>query len=64
MESLRGQLASLSRPMEVDDSSPLLVASCHQAERVASSTRAPRANAVGLAMKSVGKPDAGNPHVR
>jgi hypothetical protein len=31
---------------------------------VASSTRAPRANAVGLAMKSVGKPDAGNPHVR
>src|SRR5258708_7943644 len=31
---------------------------------VASSTRAPRTNAVGLAMKSVGKPDAGNPHVR
>src|ERR1700730_9902143 len=31
---------------------------------VAPSTRAPRAYAVGLAMKSVGKPDAGNPHVR
>ena len=30
---------------------------------VAPSTRAPRAYAVGLAMKSVGKPDAGNPHV-
>src|SRR5258708_10988253 len=30
----------------------------------ASSTRTPRANAVGLAMKSVVKPDAGNPHVR
>ncbi len=31
---------------------------------VAPSMRAPRAYAVGLAMKPVGKPDAGNPHVR
>src|SRR5690242_4511427 len=28
------------------------------------SASAPRVDAVGLAMKSVGKPDAGNPHVR
>jgi hypothetical protein len=52
-------------PRSCQDLAPLLPrGSLWGARRAASSTRPPWTTAAGLTMKSVGKPDAGNPHVR